>query len=98
MKSKTVTLSGQPTDRLLQAKFHPQTAGLIAGQMNAIRMNQAQSLQSMDSMIEHLAGIEYNTRNNEYNTRNNAYIKSIYEFLQTNSNSGSNNIRANGGY
>jgi len=31
MKSKTVILSGQPTDRLLQAKFHPQIAGIEFG-------------------------------------------------------------------
>lgn len=68
-----------------------ETAGLIAGQMNAIRMNQAHSLVSLNNMLEKLSGIEHNTRNN-------AYIKSIYEFLQTNSDNGSNNIRANGGY
>lgn len=68
-----------------------ETASLIAGQMNAIRMNQAQSLVSLNNMLEKLSGIEYNTRNN-------AYIKSIYELLQTNSSDGSNSIRANGGF
>lgn len=68
-----------------------ETAGLIAGQMNAIRMNQAQSLVALNSMLEHLSGIEFNTRNN-------VYIRRIYDLLESRSNDDSNNIRANGGY
>jgi len=68
-----------------------ETAGLIAGQMNAIRMNQAQSLVALNSMLEHLSGIEFNTRNN-------VYIRRIYDLLESRSNDDSINIRANGGY
>ena len=68
-----------------------ETAGLIAGQMNAIRMNQAQSLVTMNNMLEQLSGIEYNTRNN-------VYIRRIYDLLESKSNDSTNSIRANGGY
>lgn len=68
-----------------------ETAGLIAGQMNAIRMNQAQSLVALNSILSQLSGIEYNTRNN-------VFIRRIYELLQTKTDDNSNNIRANGGF
>ncbi len=68
-----------------------ETASLIAGQMNAIRMNQAQSLVALNSILSQLSGIEYNTRNN-------VFIRRIYELLQTKTDDNSNNIRANGGF
>jgi hypothetical protein len=42
-----------------------QTAGLIAGQMNAIRINQAHALDLMDDQLVHLSEIASNTRYNK---------------------------------
>jgi hypothetical protein len=67
-----------------------ETAGIIAGQMNAIRMNQAQSLSIMNNQLLELSKIEWNTRNN-------VYIRNIYEFLQLKSNDPINQSRATGG-
>lgn len=55
-----------------------QTAGIIAGQMNAIRMNQATAVQLMNRKLAVLNQIELNTR----------FTKLIFELLQ-NSTSGS---------
>lgn len=51
-----------------------ETAGLIAGYMNAIRLNQAQSLSIMNKKLEVLNRIELNTR----------YSRLMYEFMVTN--------------
>ncbi len=67
-----------------------ETAGIIAGQMNAIRMNQAQALNIMNNQLLELSKIEWNTRNN-------VYIRNIYEFLQLKSNDVINQTRATGG-
>ena len=67
-----------------------ETASIIAGQMNAIRMNQAQSLGIMNNQLLELGKIEFNTRNN-------VYIKRIYELIQSNSKNSINATRAQGG-
>ncbi|MDP2234964.1 MAG: tape measure protein [Bacteroidales bacterium] len=67
-----------------------ETAGLIAGQMNAIRMNQATALGLMDDQLLELSKIEYNTRNN-------IYIRRIYDLLESGKNDSFLRNRANGG-
>jgi hypothetical protein len=67
-----------------------ETAGLIAGQMNAIRMNQATALGLMDEQLLELSKIEYNTRNN-------IYIRRIYDLLESGQNNGVVTNRALGG-
>lgn len=67
-----------------------QTAGLIAGQMNAIRMNQAQALMLMDDQLSHLTEIASNTRYNRL-------LLDIKNILQSNSSNTANQYRANGG-
>ncbi|MDP3452055.1 MAG: hypothetical protein Q8R90_03780, partial [Bacteroidales bacterium] len=66
------------------------TAGILAGQMNAIRMNQAHALTLMDNQLLELSKIEYNTRNN-------LYIKRIYDLIQSNQNNSVLRNRASGG-
>jgi hypothetical protein len=46
-----------------------ETAGLVAGQMNAIRINQLESTQMLRQQLFILAGIERNTRESADNTR-----------------------------
>ncbi|MBS4056502.1 MAG: hypothetical protein KGZ82_04205 [Bacteroidales bacterium] len=67
-----------------------ETAGLIAGQMNAIRINQAQALSIMNNQLLELSRIEYNTRNN-------LYIKRIYDLLEASNNNSINSSRSVGG-
>lgn len=67
-----------------------ETAGLIAGQMNAIRMNQAQVLHLMDQQLLHMHEIAGNTRFNKY-------LLDIKNLLQSNSSNTANQYRANGG-
>ncbi len=67
-----------------------ETAGLIAGQMNAIRMNQATALGLMDDQLLELSKIEFNTRNN-------IYIRRIYDLLESGQNNAVIRNRANGG-
>lgn len=67
-----------------------QTAGILAGQMNAIRINQAHALTLMDNQLLELSKIEYNTRNN-------IYIKRIYDLIQSNQNNSVLRNRASGG-
>lgn len=67
-----------------------ETAGLIAGQMNAIRMNQAHALSLMDDQLAHLSEIASNTRYNRL-------LVDIKNILQSNSSNSSNQLRANGG-
>lgn len=67
-----------------------QTAGLIAGQMNAIRMNQAQALMLMDDQLAHLSEIANNTRYNKL-------LVDIKNLLQSSSSNSSNSNRAAGG-
>lgn len=59
--------------------INQQTAGLIAGYMNAIRMNQAQSLIIMNKKLESLMKIENNT------FINSRFTRLIYEHLQAHS-------------
>ncbi|MBS4062467.1 MAG: hypothetical protein KG029_18875 [Bacteroidetes bacterium] len=66
------------------------TAGILAGQMNAIRINQAHALTLMDNQLLELSKIEYNTRNN-------LYIKRIYDLIQSNQNNSVLRNRASGG-
>lgn len=70
-----------------------QTAGLIAGQMNAIRMNQAQALMLMDESLIHMQEIAANTRFN----RHLALLADIKQILQSNGSNSSNSNRAAGG-
>ncbi|MBW6491957.1 MAG: hypothetical protein K0B15_12270 [Lentimicrobium sp.] len=59
-----------------------ETAGLIAGQMNAIRINQAQMLSLMNLKLGVMNQIEVNTRNL-------VYMKRMYDLLVDNSSSSS---------
>lgn len=52
------------------------TASIIAGQLNASRMSQADAANSLRQILFVLSGIEANTRGVEINTR---YLKDIYE-------------------
>lgn len=70
-----------------------QTAGLIAGQMNAIRMNQAHALSLMDESLVHMQEIAANTRFN----RHLALLADIKQILQSSSSNSSNSNRAAGG-
>jgi len=67
-----------------------ETAGLIAGYMNSVRINQAQALVTMNSQLLELSRIEFNTRNN-------AYIKRIYDLLESSNNNTINSSRSVGG-
>lgn len=67
-----------------------QTASLIAGYMNALRLNQAHSLELMNRKLQMLAKIDTNT----LNTAN--FAKLIYEILQSNSSNNLPKTRING--
>lgn len=67
-----------------------ETAGLIAGQMNAIRINQAHALALMDEQLAHLSEIASNTRYNRL-------LVDIKNLLQGGKNNSVNENRANGG-
>jgi hypothetical protein len=58
-----------------------ETASLVAGQMNAIRVNQAKGVVIMDKQLKSLANIETNT----------SYLLKIYDLIKNN-----NNLRAKG--
>lgn len=70
-----------------------ETAGLIAGQMNAIRINQAHALALMDEQLTYQMEIAANTR---YNRKLDLLVD-IKNILQSGKSSASNTIRANGG-
>lgn len=67
-----------------------ETAGLLAGQMNAIRINQAHALSLMDDQLVHLSEIASNTRYNRL-------LVDIKNILQSGSSNSTNTNRANGG-
>lgn len=67
-----------------------ETAGLIAGQMNAIRINQAHALALMDEQLANLSEIASNTRYNRL-------LVDIKNLLQGGKNNSVNENRANGG-
>lgn len=67
-----------------------ETAGLIAGQMNAIRINQAHALALMDEQLANLSEIASNTRYNRL-------LVDIKNILQSGSSNSTNTNRANGG-
>lgn len=67
-----------------------ETAGLLAGQINAIRINQAHALTLMDEQITSLTEIAGNTRYNRL-------LVDIKNLLQGNSSNGNNSNRATGG-
>lgn len=70
-----------------------ETAGLIAGQMNAIRINQAHALALMDEQLSYQMEIAHNTRHN----RKLDFLPEILNELRKGSNSASTTSRANGG-
>lgn len=79
-----INLSGEGSKDALSGAIKgvsEETAGLIAGQMNAIRMNQAQMLVLLNDRLGVLNQIENHSRNM-------VYMKRIYDFL-TENNSGS---------
>lgn len=67
-----------------------ETAGLIAGQMNAIRINQAHALALMDEQLANLSEIASNTRYNRL-------LVDIKNLLQSSKSNSVNENRANGG-
>lgn len=90
---QSITGSEAGTDNSLSGAIKgvtEQTAGLIAGQMNAIRMNQAQALMLMDDQLAHLSEIASNTRYNKL-------LVDIKNLLQSSSSNSSNSNRAAGG-
>lgn len=68
-----------------------ETAGLVAGQMNAIRMNQAHALALMDSQLASLQNIEHNTSYNRV-------LVEIRDILQLGKSNPINDKRATGDY
>ncbi|NDV63780.1 hypothetical protein [Bacteroides sp. 224] len=68
-----------------------ETASLVAGQMNAIRINQMESTQLLRNQLLHLANIDRNTGAIDENTKFNRYIKDIYDKI-----SSGDSLRANG--
>lgn len=70
-----------------------ETAGLIAGQMNAIRINQAHALALMDEQLANLSEIASNTRYN----RKLDLLPQILNELRKGSSNPSTTTRANGG-
>ncbi len=57
-----------------------ETASMIGGQMNAIRINQLEATQALRKQLFHLANIDRNTGSIDKNTK---YIKSIYDKMNT---------------
>ena len=70
-----------------------ETAGLIAGQMNAIRINQAHALALMDEQLAYQMEIAHNTRHN----RKLDLLYDILTELRRSSGSASTTSRAAGG-
>lgn len=70
-----------------------ETAGLLAGQMNAIRMNQAHALTLMDNQLSELSEIASNTR---YNKKLDLLVD-IKNILQSGKSNSTNASRAAGG-
>ncbi|KAF0131922.1 MAG: hypothetical protein FD155_446 [Bacteroidetes bacterium] len=73
-----------------------QTAGLLVGQINAMRINQAHALALMDEQLMHLSEIAANTRFNSRLQKLDLLVD-IKNILQGGKSSASNTIRANGG-
>ena len=73
-----------------------QTAGLLIGQINAMRINQAHALALMDDQLMHLSEIAANTRFNSRLQKLDLLVD-IKNILQGGKSSASNTIRANGG-
>jgi uncharacterized protein YoxC len=60
-----------------------ETASLVAGQMNAIRINQMEATDILRQQLFHLANIDNNTYAVNKNTAYNRYIKDIYDIMST---------------
>jgi hypothetical protein len=56
-----------------------ETASMIGGQMNAVRINQMEATEILRQQLFHLANIDNNTYAINQNTTYNKYIKSIYD-------------------
>lgn len=60
-----------------------ETASIIGGQMNAIRINQMETTQIIRQQLLHLANIDRNTGAIDENTKYNRYLKDIYDKMST---------------
>ena len=60
-----------------------ETASMVGGQMNAIRINQMEATAMIRQQLFHLANIDRNTGAIDANTRFNRYIKDIYDKMSS---------------
>jgi hypothetical protein len=60
-----------------------ETASMVGGQMNAMRMNQMEATEILRQQLFHLANIDNNTLAINQNTTYNRYIKDIYDKMSS---------------
>ncbi|GHT09164.1 hypothetical protein FACS189432_05040 [Bacteroidia bacterium] len=68
-----------------------ETASMVSGQMNAMRINQMEATEILRQQLFHLANIDNNTLAINQNTTYNRYIKDIYDKI-----SGNDSLRSQG--